>query len=68
MHTTTFAIYCSFVVPAGIVPFGARRSEGCLDHGGHGEIGSTPKHDGKAKTGTPPACCIDIKLARGMIG
>ena len=50
-----------------IVPFGARRSEGCLDHGGHGKIGSTPKRDGKAKTGTPPACRIDIKLARGMI-
>ena len=53
---------------ADIVPFGARRSEGCLDLGGHGEIGSTPKRDGKAKTGTPPACRIDIKLARGMIG
>ena len=52
---------------AGIVPFGARRSEGCLDHGGHGKIGSTPKRDGKAKTGTPPACRIDIKLACGMI-
>ena len=36
---------------ADIVPFGARRSEGCLDHGGHGKIGSTPKRDGKAKTG-----------------
>ena len=52
---------------ADIVPFGARRSEGCLDHGGHGKIGSTPKRDGKAKTGTPPACRIDIKLARGMM-
>ena len=52
---------------ADIVPFGARRSEGCLDHGGHGKIGSTPKRDGKAKTGTPPACRIDIKLAHGMV-
>ena len=50
-----------------IVPFGARCSEGCLDHGRHGKIGSTPKRDGKAKTGTPPACRIDIKLARGMV-
>ena len=52
---------------AGIVPFGARRSEGCLDHGGHGKIGSTPKRDGKAKTGTPPACRIDVKLPSGMV-
>ena len=45
---------------ADIVPFGAGRSEGCLDHGGHGKIEPTRKRDGKAKTGTPPACRIDI--------
>ena len=52
---------------ADIVPFGARRSEGCLDHGRHGKTEPTPKRDGKAKTGTSPACRIDIKLTRGMI-
>ena len=52
---------------AGTMQAAGLHSEGCLDHGGHGKIGSTPKRDGKAKTGTLPACCIDIKLAHGMV-
>ena len=48
---------------ADIVPFGAHRSEPCLDHGGDSKIEQTQKRDGKARTGTPPACRIDMKPA-----